>query len=89
MNELPWSVGSHRRAHDGTVVHCRRSRADRYDESQHRPLPVHRDRRLHSSSHAEVVRWVRGEEAGIETLVMNEESEARLNTYILERVKAL
>jgi hypothetical protein len=35
------------------------------------------------------VRWVRGEEAGIETLVMNEESEARLNAYILERVKAL
>jgi len=31
----------------------------------------------------------RGEEAGIETLVMNEESEARLNAYILERVKAL
>jgi hypothetical protein len=35
------------------------------------------------------VRWVRGEEAGIETLVINEESEARLNAYIFERVKAL
>ncbi|MGC4095694.1 MAG: PilZ domain-containing protein [Nitrospira sp.] len=35
------------------------------------------------------VRWVRGEEAGIETLVMNEESEARLNAYILERIKTL
>ena len=35
------------------------------------------------------VRWVRGEEAGIETLVMSEESEARLNAYILKQVKAL
>jgi hypothetical protein len=35
------------------------------------------------------VRWVHGEEAGIETLVINEPSEARLNAYILERVKAL
>lgn len=35
------------------------------------------------------VRWVRGEDAGIETLVINEESEARLNAYILDRVKAL
>lgn len=35
------------------------------------------------------VRWAQGEEAGIEMLVMNEESEARLNAYILERVKAL
>ena len=35
------------------------------------------------------VRWVQGEEAGIETLVINEESEARLNAYILERIKTL
>ncbi|MBK9307967.1 MAG: PilZ domain-containing protein [Nitrospira sp.] len=35
------------------------------------------------------VRWVQGEEAGIETLVMNEESEARLNAYIFERIKTL
>jgi PilZ domain len=35
------------------------------------------------------VRWVHGEEAGIETLVIDETSEAQLNTYILERVKAL
>jgi hypothetical protein len=35
------------------------------------------------------VRWVQGEEAGIETLVMNKESEARLNAYILERIKGL
>ena len=35
------------------------------------------------------VRWVHGEEAGIETLVIDEESENRLNTYILERVKTL
>jgi hypothetical protein len=35
------------------------------------------------------VRWVRGEEFGVETLVMNEESQERLNAYILERIKAL
>lgn len=35
------------------------------------------------------VRWAHGEEFGIETLVMNETSEARLNAYILERVKTL
>lgn len=35
------------------------------------------------------VRWAHGEEAGIETLVIDETSEARLNAYILERVKAL
>lgn len=35
------------------------------------------------------VRWVRGQDAGIETLVMNETSEARLNEYILERINAL
>lgn len=35
------------------------------------------------------VRWVRGEEAGIEKLVMTQESEARLNAYILERIKTL
>ncbi|MDR4470191.1 MAG: PilZ domain-containing protein [Nitrospira sp.] len=35
------------------------------------------------------VRWVRGDECGIETLVMSEETEARLNQYILARVKAL
>ena len=35
------------------------------------------------------VRWAQGGEAGIEALVMNEESEARLNAYILERIKTL
>lgn len=35
------------------------------------------------------VRWVHGEEAGIETLVIDEESESRLKAYILERVKTL
>ncbi len=35
------------------------------------------------------VRWVQGDECGIETLVINEESEARLSASILERVKAL
>lgn len=38
---------------------------------------------------AGVVRWVRGEEAGIETVTMNDESQERLNEYIQERVKAL
>ena len=35
------------------------------------------------------VRWVRGEEYGIETLVMNTESQETLNTYLHERIKAL
>lgn len=35
------------------------------------------------------VRWVHGEEAGIETLVIDENSKTQLNAYILERVKAL
>lgn len=35
------------------------------------------------------IRWVRGEECGIETLVMNDESQGRLNDYIQERIKAL
>jgi PilZ domain len=35
------------------------------------------------------VRWVSGEEFGIETLAMNTTSTERLNTYIQERVKEL
>jgi hypothetical protein len=35
------------------------------------------------------VRWVRGDECGIETLVMNTESEDALNAYLQERIKAL
>ena len=38
---------------------------------------------------AGVVRWVRGEEFGIETLTMNKMAHARLNTYIQERIQAL
>ncbi|HWG97663.1 MAG TPA: PilZ domain-containing protein [Nitrospira sp.] len=38
---------------------------------------------------AGVVRWVRGEEFGIETLAMNKTAHARLSTYIQERSKAL
>jgi hypothetical protein len=38
---------------------------------------------------AGIVRWVRGAEAGIETVTMNDESQERLNDYIQERVKAL
>jgi hypothetical protein len=57
-------------------------------------LKIKLSARLWVSVAAGKVRWVREEagafgEAGIETLVMNEESEARLNAYILERVKAL
>jgi len=35
------------------------------------------------------VRWVRGDECGIETLVMDTESEDALNTYLQERIKFL
>lgn len=36
-----------------------------------------------------IVRWTRGEEAGIEALVMNDESTEQLYKYIQEHVKAL
>lgn len=35
------------------------------------------------------VRWVRGDECGIETLVMSDESHEILNAYLHERIKAL
>lgn len=35
------------------------------------------------------VRWVSGEECGIETLAMNTTSQEQLNAYIQERIKAL
>jgi hypothetical protein len=35
-----------------------------------------------------IVRWAQGEESGIETMVMNDESTERLNRYIAERMKA-
>lgn len=35
-----------------------------------------------------VVRWTQGDEAGIETLMMNDEATKQLNEYIKERVKA-
>jgi len=38
---------------------------------------------------AGVVRWVRGEEFGIETLAMNKTAHARLSAYIQERIQAL
>lgn len=38
---------------------------------------------------AGVVRWVRGEEFGIETLAMNKKAQARLSTYIQGRIQAL
>ncbi|MCS6302779.1 MAG: PilZ domain-containing protein [Nitrospira sp.] len=38
---------------------------------------------------AGVVRWVRGEECGIETLAMNKMAHACLRTYIQARIQAL
>lgn len=38
---------------------------------------------------AGIVRWVRGAECGIETLVMNDESQCRLTDYIQERINTL
>jgi len=38
---------------------------------------------------AGVVRWVRGEEFGIETLAMNKTAHARLSVYIQERIQAV
>lgn len=35
------------------------------------------------------VQWMQGEECGVETLVMNEESAEQLNDYIQERIRAL
>jgi hypothetical protein len=36
-----------------------------------------------------IVRWVRGEEFGIETLAMDGKAQARIGKYIRERVKEL
>jgi hypothetical protein len=36
---------------------------------------------------AGIVRWVRGEEFGLETLVMDEEAQAHLRRYIQDRMK--
>lgn len=38
---------------------------------------------------AGIVRWIHGDEYGIETLVVNDESQAQLSDYIQERVKVL
>ncbi len=38
---------------------------------------------------AGIVRWARGQDYGIETLVMDRKAEARLGTYIQERMKEL
>lgn len=38
---------------------------------------------------AGIVRWARGEECGIETLVMHGEAQAWLGDYIRERMRAL
>jgi len=38
---------------------------------------------------AGIVRWARGQEFGVETLVMDGKAEARLGTYIQERMKEL
>lgn len=38
---------------------------------------------------AGIVRWVRGEDFGVETLVMNGKAQAQLDRYIRERMKAV
>lgn len=46
---------------------------------KHPPIPVL----------AGVVRWVRGEDVGIETLVMDGKAQAQLGNYIRERMKEM
>jgi PilZ domain len=48
-------------------------------------LPTHKQ----VSVAAGIVRWVRGEEFGLETLVMDGKAQARLGKYIKERMKEL
>jgi len=38
---------------------------------------------------AGIVRWVRGDEFGLETLVMDGKAQARIGKYIRERIKEL
>ncbi len=38
---------------------------------------------------AGIVRWVRGEECGLETLVMDGKAQARLDRYIREQMRAI
>jgi hypothetical protein len=38
---------------------------------------------------AGIVRWVRGEDFGVETLVINGKAQAQLSQYIRERIKNL
>ncbi|MDH4078999.1 MAG: PilZ domain-containing protein [Nitrospira sp.] len=52
-------------------------------------MKVRLDARNWVAISAGIVRWVRGDECGIETLVMNDESEEQLRDYIQERIKAL
>jgi hypothetical protein len=48
-------------------------------------LPTHKE----ISVAAGIVRWVQGQDYGIETLVLDEEAQARLGKYIQERMKEL
>lgn len=52
-------------------------------------MKVRLDERNWVGISAGIVQWVRGEEYGIETLVMNDKSETQLRDYIQERIKAL
>lgn len=45
--------------------------------------------RKHVSVAAGIVRWVRGQDYGIETLVIDERSQARLKEYIQARVNTV
>jgi len=53
--------------------------------SLHLMLPTNQ----HLSITAGIVRWVRGEDCGIETLVMDRKAQSRLNGYIRECVYSL
>ncbi len=48
-------------------------------------LPTH----THVSVLAGIVRWVRGEHFGIETLLMEKKAQRRLDAYIRDRMKEL
>jgi hypothetical protein len=52
-------------------------------------LKVRLASRKRVSVSAAIVRWVRGDEYGIETLVMSDESQERLKAYLHKRIKAL
>ena len=50
------------------------------------PLTVHLPNQLSLFIAGAIVRWVRGEEYGVETLVMDEESQDELEDYLVQHV---